>query len=256
MSSQDFHPLTVQDISRPVEDAVTVTFAVPDAVRDEFRYQPGQYVMVRRIDADGEETCRSYSICQAPPADDGAPASLRIAVKLLGPGGFAEFAHARLRPGDTVDVLPPTGRFRLRPGRRHLAVAAGSGITPVLAMAEAALRRGDEFALILGNRTSASVLFADELAELRHRFAERFTVLHVLSREQGPDPLRTGRIDPERLPELIAAAGCATTDPELQYYLCGPAGLVATVGSFLADAGIERRRIHCERFVVAALAGL
>ena len=252
MSSQDTHGLTVQDIARQAEDAVTITLGIPPRSRDAFRHQPGQYLMVRHPAVGAEEDFRSYSICHAPPTADTAPETLRIGVRLLGPGGFSAFAHERLSPGDTVAALPPTGRFRLRPGPRHLAVAAGSGITPVLAMAQAALARGDEFTLLYGNRTTASTMFAPEIAELEHRFPDRFSALHVLSREHHPAPARTGRIDTSSLPALLDAAGWTAADQETQFYLCGPAGMVGDVRSFLTTVGVERRRVHSELFAVSA----
>jgi ring-1,2-phenylacetyl-CoA epoxidase subunit PaaE len=250
MSGDRVYPLTVLNLDRQTEDAVTITLGVPAGLREDFRYLPGQYLMVRFTGADGEEEFRSYSICQAPPADGSAPASVRIAVKLLGPGGFAELAHVKLGAGDTVEVLPPAGRFRLKPAPRHVAVAAGSGITPVLAMAQAGLARGDEFALVYGNRTRSSAMFSSELADLETRFAGRFTVVHVLSRETSSAALPAGRIGAGNLAALLGAAGCSTADEELQYYLCGPGGLVTTIRSFLLDAGVERRRIHAELFAV------
>jgi ring-1,2-phenylacetyl-CoA epoxidase subunit PaaE len=256
MSSTSLHLLAVLDVHRQIRDAVTITLQVPDCSREDFRYLPGQYLTVRHQAAHGEEMFRSYSICHAPPADGSAPESVRIAVKLDGPGGFSEFAHARLRPGDTLDVLRPAGLFRLQPQRRHLAVAAGSGITPVLAMAEAALLRGYEFGLVFGNRTPASTMFAAELAELERRFIGRFRVVHVLSRADRDDSQHRGRVGADNLPRLLAAARCSVADGQTQYYLCGPVGMVRTVRSFLADAGVERRRIHAELFVPPALESL
>jgi ring-1,2-phenylacetyl-CoA epoxidase subunit PaaE len=251
MSSGEPHALVVQDVARLTRDAVTVTFHVPHRSRSDFRYLPGQYLMARYPEDDDEDGFRSYSICQAPPLDGSAPASVRIAVKLLGPGGFGEFAHTRLRRGDVVDVLAPTGRFHLQPARRHLAFAAGSGITPMLAMAEAALRRGDEFALVYGNRSAASTMFAAEIADLRRQFLDHFAVVHVLSREVSSDPVTCGRIGSDNLPRLLQAVGCSPAGPEIEHYLCGPAGMVRTVRSWLVAAGVERRRIHSELFCAA-----
>ncbi|MCC3767313.1 FAD-binding oxidoreductase [Streptomyces sp. UNOC14_S4] len=251
--SSEHHELTVTDVGRQGEDAVTLTFELPPEVREEFRYQPGQYVMVRFMGADGEEEFRSYSVCHAPPADGSAPSSVRIAVRLLGLGGFGEVAHRKLGPGSTVGVLRPRGRFRLRAGRRHFAVAAGSGITPVLAMAQAALLRGDEFALVYGNRTASSTMFAADIAELESRFPGRFTVRHVLSREKAVAPHRTGRIDADDLRRLLETVGWAPDDEATQFYVCGPAGLVGAVRGFLSATGVDRRRMHSELFAVAAL---
>lgn len=255
MSSEVFD-LTVQDVRRTAEDAVVLTLGLPPAVREAFRHQPGQHVMVRFTGADGEEEFRSYSICQAPPADGSAPDSVRVGIRLLGPGGFAELAHTTLGPGSVVGVLAPRGRFRLRPGGRHLAVAAGSGITPVLAMAQAALARGDEFRLLYGNRTVDSTMFAAELTELQGRHPDRFTVHRLLSRERGEAPYRSGRIDADTLPARLAELGLRPDDPEAQHYLCGPAGLVNAAREVLERAGVPGRRVHSELFALTPLTGL
>jgi ring-1,2-phenylacetyl-CoA epoxidase subunit PaaE len=248
MSDPALHGLTVRGLERQTPGAVVITLEVPGESREAFRYRPGQYLMVRFAGADGAEDFRSYSICQAPPVDGSAPNSVRIAVKLLGPGGFAEFAHRRLAVGDVLYALPPAGRFRLRPAPSHLAVAAGSGITPVLAMAEAALAGGERFALLFGNRTRRDVMFASQLEELERRHGSLFNVLHVFSREPSPDPLLHGRIDAGRLARLMTAVGMDDPDEARQHYLCGPAGLVSAARTHLTTTGVDRRRVHAELF--------
>jgi ring-1,2-phenylacetyl-CoA epoxidase subunit PaaE len=235
--------LPVVGLDRLTDDAVRVVFEVPAAERDGFRFAPGQHVTVR-VELDGAEARRAYSLCAAPCGEDVA-ARLSIAVKELGPGGFGEIAASRLGVGDLVEVLPPAGRFVLQEGPEHVGIVAGSGVTPVLSMAEAALARGDRFTLIYGNRTAASVMFLEELADLKDRYAERLMVLHVLSREPREAPLLTGRIDAERLPELLAAA---SPGPDAHYYLCGPMALVETAKQVLAERGVGRGHVHFELF--------
>ena len=234
--------LPVVGLDRLTDDAVRVVFGVPSGERDGFRFVPGQHVTVR-VELDGVEARRAYSLCAAPYGE--GDARLSIAVKELGPGGFGEIAASRLGVGDLVDVLPPAGRFVLQEGPEHVGIVAGSGVTPVLAMAEVALARGDRFTLIYGNRTAASVMFLEELADLKDRYAERLMVLHVLSREPREAPLLTGRIDAERLPELLAAV---SPSPEAHYYLCGPMALVDTVKQVLAERGVPRGHVHFELF--------
>jgi ring-1,2-phenylacetyl-CoA epoxidase subunit PaaE len=236
--------LRITALERLTDDAVMIEFAVPRALRDVYRYQPGQHVTVR-FDLDGAEARRSYSLCTAPYADDAPDPRLRIAVKELGPGGFGHLAATKLAPGDLVDVLPPAGRFHLQEGSEHVAVAAGSGITPVLSMAEAALARGDDFSIVYGNRTASSVMFLEELADLKNRYPEQFTVLHVLSREPREAPLLSGRIDADRLPRLLEAL---SPSPDAQYYLCGPMALVDMAKATLAEAGVDRSHVHFELF--------
>lgn len=235
--------LPVVGLDRLTDDAVRVVFEVPAGERDGFRFVPGQHVTVR-VELDGVEARRAYSLCAAPCGEDVA-ARLSIAVKELGPGGFGEIAASRLGVGDLVEVLPPAGRFVLQEGPEHVGIVAGSGVTPVLSMAEVALARGDRFTLIYGNRTAASVMFLEELADLKDRYAERLMVLHVLSREPREAPLLTGRIDAERLPELLTAA---SPGPDAHYYLCGPMALVDTAKQVLAERGVGRGHIHFELF--------
>jgi ring-1,2-phenylacetyl-CoA epoxidase subunit PaaE len=236
--------LAITAIDRLTDDAVRLKLAVPDVLRDVYRYEPGQHITVR-FDLDGAEARRSYSLCTAPHHADGVTSTLCIAVKELGPGGFGHLAATKLAVGDLVDVLPPAGRFHLQPGREHVGIAAGSGVTPVLAMAEAALARGDEFKLVYGNRTASSVMFLEEIADLKDRYAERFTVLHVLSREPREAPLLSGRIDRERLPRLLDAVD---PGPDTQFYLCGPMDMVNMAKEVLADRGVARNHVHFELF--------
>lgn len=236
--------LAITALDRLTDDAVLITFDVPEGLRDAYRYEPGQHITVR-FDLDGAEARRAYSLCTAPYVDGVGTASLSIAVKELGPGGFGHLAATKLAVGDLVDVLPPAGRFHLQPGAEHVGIAAGSGVTPILAMAQAALERGDRFTLVYGNRTAASVMFLEQLADFKDRYADRFTVLHVLSREPREAPLLSGRIDRERLPLLLRAVD---PGPQAQFYLCGPMEMVDTAKDVLSAEGVVRGRVHFELF--------
>jgi ring-1,2-phenylacetyl-CoA epoxidase subunit PaaE len=254
-----FHRLRVESVEPLTVDAVRIVLAIPEPLREAYRYTAGQHLTVRySAPGTGEQLRRSYSICQAPPAA-GAPSRLAVAVKRHGPGGFADYAVRKLARGDELDVLTPVGNFHARQGEarrgreRVVAVAAGSGITPVLAILADALGADplSTAALLYGNRTSADVMFLDELADLKDRFGPRFEVLHVLSREDRGSPLLAGRIDLEKLPLLLDAVGARCGDA---YYLCGPFGLVeagrqvleartaANVRFELFDGGAPRTR--------------
>ncbi len=202
----------------------------------------------------GVELRRSYSVC--PPPDDAT--ALRLVVKRLGPGGFGEYATTALAAGDLLEVSPPAGDFRLaeEPGAHHVLVAGGSGITPLLAMAAAALRSDPacRVSLVYANRSAASVLLAEELAGLAQAHPDRFRVLHVLSRESGPAaPPLSGRIDAARVPVLLRLLG---VEPEQRpcFYLCGPLGLVESVGRGLADWGAAEEQVRFELFAAAPAA--
>jgi ring-1,2-phenylacetyl-CoA epoxidase subunit PaaE len=236
--------LAITALERLTDDAVMIEFAVPAELRAEYLYRPGQHVTVL-FDNDGAEARRSYSLCGEPYAADDEDARIRIAVKELGPGGFGHLAATKLAVGDTVSVLPPAGRFHLQDADEHVAVAAGSGITPIMAMITTALKRGDRFSLVYGNRTTNSVMFLEELADLKDRYPDRFTVLHVLSREPREAPLLSSRIAAETLPKLLDALA-PTADA--QYYLCGPMVLVDTAKAVLKDLGVDRSHVHFELF--------
>ncbi|MGH6655272.1 MAG: 2Fe-2S iron-sulfur cluster-binding protein [Actinocrinis sp.] len=247
--SVQFHQLQVEAVEPVTEDAVRVVFAVPEALREAYRYTAGQHLTIRYpAPGTGEQMRRSYSICSAPPLD-GAPARLAIAVKRHGPGGFADYAVRKLAAGDRLDVLTPVGGFHAQPGElqtgrvRVIAIAAGSGITPVLAILTNALEVNPDStaALLYGNRTGNDVMFLDELADLKDRYGPRFEALHVLSREDHGSPLLTGRIDRDKLPLLLDAIGA---EPEDAYYLCGPFGLVADGRAVLAERGAEHVRFE------------
>lgn len=244
-----FHQLSVEAVEQLTEDAVCIVLAVPDELREEYRYTAGQHLTIRYSAAGtGEQLRRSYSIC-APPPLDGPPSRLSVAVKRHGPGGFGDYAVHKLAPGERLDVLTPVGGFHAQPGElqsgrvRVIAIAAGSGITPVLAILQDALRTNplSTAALLYGNRTSAEVMFLDELADLKDRYGPRFEVLHVLSREDHGSPLLTGRIDRAKLPLLLDAIGAR---PEDAYYLCGPIGLVEDCRGLLAERGAEHVRFE------------
>nr|WP_240506229.1 2Fe-2S iron-sulfur cluster-binding protein [Thermoactinospora rubra] len=226
-----FQPLTVAAVDRLTEDAVAITFA------ERLPFVQGQHLTLR-VHLDGVEVRRSYSIC----SPVGGP--LRIGVKRLPGGAFSEWATSRLKPGDVLEAMPPLGRFHvpLKPdiSRHHVAIAAGSGITPILSLAATTLAAEprSRFSLIYGNRTAREVMFAEELADLKDRYGPRFTLLHVLSREPQEAPVTSGRIDEAKLRALLPLLGEGD-----EYYLCGPLGLVETARTVLAG-----KSVHAELF--------
>ena len=246
-----FHRLAVAEISPLTQESVKVAFAVPEELRPQYAYQAGQHVIVRLADpdADGAELRRPFSICEPPPRH-ALPSRICIAVKRQGPGGFGDYAVRKLAVGDELDVLTPGGSFRLdEHADRHIAIAAGSGITPIFAILSAALRRpGGSAALIYSNRTTHDAMFLTELAGLKERHGDRFDVLHVLSREDQGVPLLSGHIDDERLGRLLLALGengtGAAADPATAYYLCGPQTMVESCRGFLAARGTENIRFE------------
>jgi len=238
-----FHALTVARADRLTDDAAAITFSVPDELRDVFAFRPGQSLTLRR----GDER-RSYSIC----APTGA--APRIGVREVPGGAVSGWLVHEVRPGDVVEVQAPAGAFSpdLTTGGRHVLIAAGSGITPLLSIASSLLAATDaEVTLVYGNRRADTVMFADELADLKDAHPTRLHLVHVLSREAQEVELFSGRLDAERLRRLLPAlVEVARVD---HWWLCGPFGLVTAATDVLTAFGVDRRAVHRELFYVEDL---
>jgi ring-1,2-phenylacetyl-CoA epoxidase subunit PaaE len=241
------HRLRVASVEPLTADAVAVTFTVPPELASDYDFAAGQHVNIALPGGDGVR--RSYSICS--PAGSGV---LRIAVKRIPSGVFSSHALSSLAAGDELDVMTPAGRFTpsFHPGQaRHYAmVAAGSGITPVLSIVATALATEPDsrVTLLYGNRTSSSVMFLDELADLKDRHPGRLQLVHVLSREPGTTELLSGRIDADRLGRLLdTLLPPGTVD---DWYLCGPYELITTAREVLAGRGVGRGHVHAELYHV------
>ena len=238
-----FHRLPVAAIDPVTDDSVAITFAVPDELREEFTFTPGQHLSLRGEDG----VRRSYSICTTP-----SSGLLRIGVKRLPGGAFSDGVVGRLAVGDELDVMTPAGRFGRVPAPtgtgRYVALAAGSGITPVLSIL-GSLLEGEPHArvtLVYANRTHRSVMFLDEVLDLKDRFPDRFQVVHVLSRETVDAELLSGRLDAERL-RRIAEAFIPVADVDA-WFLCGPQQMVVELGEELGRMGVPADRVHTELF--------
>ncbi|MEW1749254.1 1,2-phenylacetyl-CoA epoxidase subunit PaaE [Streptomyces angustmyceticus] len=241
-----FHPLQVREIERLTDDAVAVTFEVPPELHTTFRHTPGQHIALRRS-VDGQEIRRTYSIC-APATDRPV---LRVGIRLVEDGAFSTYALKELAVGDTVDVMAPAGRFTLEPRPGHfVGIVGGSGITPVLSIAATLLDRQPDahFCLIRSDRTAASTMFLEEVADLKDRYPQRFQLIHTLSREEQQAGLPSGRLDETRLRSLLPAL--LKVDSVDGWYLCGPYGLVQGAERALRALDVPRTRIHEEIFHV------
>ncbi len=244
-----FHSLPVREVRRLTDDSIEVTFAVPDELRDDYDYAPGQYVALRSALAspDGAELRRSYSICQPP-----TPGELRVAIKRDIGGVFSTWANADLAPGMHLDVMSPQGTFTTdlstAEGKHFAAIAAGSGITPLMALIRTILGNTERarFSLVYTNRTSLDVMFLEDLADLKDRYRERLALHHVLSREERTSILLSGRIDGEKLDGILSAlVPPATVD---EWFLCGPFDLVELCRAKLNEAGVDRGAVRFELF--------
>ncbi len=239
-----FHSLVIVDRRQETSDSVSLAFAVPEALRREYAFQPGQYLTVRAT-IDGEECRRSYSICSG--ADEN---ELRIAVKKVESGRFSRFAGEALRPGERIDVAPPEGRFtaEIGAGRHYAFFAAGSGITPVISIIRSMLAADGQAraTLFYGNRTTSSIMFRRALEELKDRHLGRLAVFHLLSRESQDIDILNGRLDGERV-GLLAKTIVRPQDVDA-YFLCGPFGMIEEGRAALIAAGADPSRIRAELF--------
>ena len=238
-----FHPLRVSAIDELTDDSVAITFAVPPELADDYAFVHGQHLNLRG----GDDVRRSYSICTPP-----SSRVLRIGVKRLAGGAFSEGVVDGLRVGDQLEVMTPAGRFTtvLDPTARktYVAIAAGSGITPVLSIV-AALLEGEPEArvtLVYANRTHRTVMFLDEVHDLKDRFPERLQIIHVLSRETRDVELLSGRLDGDRLSRILDAM--VPVDDVDDWFLCGPQQMVEELREVIAKAGRHDTRIHSELF--------
>ncbi|MFD9736052.1 1,2-phenylacetyl-CoA epoxidase subunit PaaE [Umezawaea sp. NPDC059074] len=232
-----FHRLVVADVDRLCDDAVAVTFDVPAELAEEFAFSAGQYLTIKR----GDER-RSYSICAA------VGAAPRIGVRRVEGGLFSSHLVDELRAGDVLEVLPPQGAFTPDGGAHHAFVVAGSGITPALSIAATVLASGARVTLLYGNRRTDTVMFAEELADLKDRYGPTLQLVHVLSREPRDVELFTGRLDADKLRALFTTVvPAADVD---QWWLCGPYAMVQDARAVLAERGVDVDAVHHELFYV------
>lgn len=248
MAKPRFHNLKVSRVSPEGEGAVVVGLAVPLELRQTFAFEPGQFLILRARIA-GQEQRRSYSICSARQrlAEAG---ELEIGIRTVDGGAFSTWAASQLHLGDTLEVMPPEGRFCIKRARalHRVGFAAGSGITPILSIIASSLQEQPEskFTLVYGNRRMASVMFNEALQDLKDRYTSRLTLIHVLSRQAQDAPLLQGRIDGLKVRALIDALLPVKSMDEV--FICGPEGMLEATESALLAAGLPPERIRTERF--------
>ncbi|MCP9753037.1 1,2-phenylacetyl-CoA epoxidase subunit PaaE [Ferruginibacter sp. HRS2-29] len=240
-----FHPLKIRQIRRETPDCVSVSFEVPENLQEQFLYREGQNITIRKS-INGEELRRSYSICTAPHENE-----LKVAIKKVDGGLFSSFANENLEAGDTLEIMPPSGKFNAKSAvtdkGNYLAIAAGSGITPVISIIKHILKSNDDssFTLIYGNKTRGSIIFFEELEGLKNKFMERFNFINILSRERTDADINYGRIDEEKLSALSHLVPFSSFN---DIYICGPEKMIFASENFLKQKGIDKSRIHFELF--------
>ncbi len=236
-----FHDLTLSDVKADTADSVILSFDVPAELSDTFHYAPGQYLTLR-AEVDGEDIRRNYSIASRPGG------ALCVGVKQVDSGAFSTFAQG-LTPGDRLSVMPPEGRFTYDKQTNIVLIAAGSGITPMIAIAGQALANGARVALVYGNRQTDSIMFRDTLDALKDTYLDRFTLIHILSREPQDVALLNGRVSGEKV-SALANAGAVGLDDADGIFLCGPGAMIDDVTAALADRKIDSDLVHFERFTI------
>ena len=249
MSTPLFHPLRVRRIEPDTSEAVIVTFEVPPNLRDVFGFTQGQYLTLRG-DVDGQDMRRSYSICAG--VDDG---ELRVGVRKVNGGVFSNWINEHMRPGDTIHVMAPQGRYFVpidRAARRqYLGIAGGSGITPILSIMKTVLGREPHarFTLIYGNRALKSTMFKEEIEDLKNKYLSRLVLHHVFSDEHTDAPLNHGLMNRDKIAEFLRILVPAQRIDHA--FVCGPYQMNDEAEAALLAAGVNEERIHIERFGIA-----
>ena len=255
MSALRFHDLTVKRVSPEAAGAVAITLAIPDEAKDSFAFEPGQFLTLRAT-VNGQDVRRSYSI-SSPRSRLAARGELEIGIRPVENGLFSNWAAQSIKAGDTIQVMPPDGRFVVKKKRaiHRVGFAAGSGITPILSIAASTLEEQPEskFTLVYGNRRMSTVMFNEALQDLKDRYRDRLTLIHVLSRQAQEVDLLQGRIDGDKVREIIHALLPVASMDEV--FICGPDAMISATEDALLQAGVPADRIRTERFTVGLPAG-
>lgn len=241
-----FHALTVCAKKRETSDSVRIALHVPDELHEEFAFKAGQHLPVQ-IELGGRKLRRTYSICS--PQGEWP---LEIAVRIQPGGQFSEFAANELSVGDQLAVMPPNGQFHVELNaaqqKFYLGCAAGSGITPILAIMASVLQVEplSRFALFYGNRQQGTTMFIDDLYALKNRFPERLQLHFLFSQEEQEFEIASGRLDEAKVRDLFGCFFSATMPSEA--FVCGPGTMIKSVTNTLVDLGLEADSVHAERF--------
>jgi ring-1,2-phenylacetyl-CoA epoxidase subunit PaaE len=242
-----FYTLKIKDIVRQTDEAVSLSFDVPQDLQPQFRYIQGQYLTLR-AEIDGQDVRRSYSICSSPLEPE-----LRVAIKKIEGGLFSTYANERLQKGQSLQVMPPMGRFFVpkenqNQPQNYVFFAAGSGITPILSIIKTLLvsQENSQVTLFYGNKGFHSIIFREELEGLKNKYMSRFGLHHFLSRESPGAPLYKGRLDAQKCAQLSQSILDLSQSDE--FYICGPEEMIHSISEFLKQKGVSEDKIHFELF--------
>jgi ring-1,2-phenylacetyl-CoA epoxidase subunit PaaE len=247
-----FHRLKISEIRQEPGECIAVGFAVPDDLRDAYRYTQGQYLTLKHTVEKGELR-RSYSICAAV-SDYSNSNQVWVAVKKVHGGRFSTHAHSHFAVGDDIEVMTPEGRFfsplAAENDKHYVAFAAGSGITPILSIMKTTLEveAKSRFTLVYGNRKAQSILFLEELEALKNLYLDRVRLIHILSAQPQEADLFNGRINGDKTTALLN--GLIPAETIDQAFICGPSNMIDEVEAALIEAGVSKNNVHAERFGV------
>lgn len=241
-----FHSIKVADIYKETKDCSVISFDIPNDLKSEFQFKQGQHLTLRTI-IDGNEVRRSYSLCSSPIEN-----KWKVAVKKINEGLFSTFVNEKLRKGDVLDVMPPNGTFFTevdpKKSKNYIAFAAGSGITPILSIIKThlALEPESTFKLFYLNRTVKSIVFKEEIEQLKNRYFNRFEIFHFLTKEHRPSELFNGRFTKEKIQTLTEKI---IDVPQVDAcFICGPEEMIYLLRDELTNAGLQKDKIHFELF--------
>ena len=247
MSTPKFHTLSVKNVKRETPEAVSVTFDVPNHLKEDYQFIQGQSIAIKHT-INGQEVRRSYSICSSP-----LDGELKVGIKQIPNGVFSTYANTNLKAGDQLEVMTPSGHFYTELNadqqKQYLGIAAGSGITPLLSIIKTTLLKEpkSQFTLVYGNRNTASILFLEDLEALKNQFIDRFKVLYVLSQEAVDVSILNGRIDAEKA-QAMAQENLIQIQNIDEAFLCGPESMIMALKTYLFDKGLSNKQIHFELF--------
>lgn len=241
-----FHTLKINDVRKETEDTVSISFEVPNELKDDYAFESGQYLTLK-ADINGEDVRRSYSLCSSPYENE-----WRVAVKQVENGKFSTYANSELKAGMDMEVMTPTGNFKISTSasndKAYVLFAAGSGVTPMLSIAKSALHEepNSDVTLFYGNKGFGSIIFREEIEALKNQYMGRLRVVHVLSRESLGNQIQKGRIDADKTNELYDAF---LKDVSIDgVYICGPESMIMGVKDSMIAKGVDSSKVHFELF--------
>lgn len=246
--STSFYSLKIKSILQTTPDAVCIEFDVPENLQDHFYFESGQYLTLKATIGE-QEIRRSYSLCSSPSSK-----SWKVGIKKVTNGLFSSFANDILKTGDTLEVMPPMGKFKVPDCQENTDIvffAAGSGITPILSQITDILetQARTSCTLVYSNRNKNSIMFKEELEALKDKYLQRLRLIHLLSREKTDSPLHFGRIDQVKLATLFKHL---LPKDAAAYMICGPEEMILATKNYLQEIGIPPAKVMFELFGTSA----